>query len=378
MTRISVSNNKNTMKLSLPLVFVILSTSFVQAQNLSAYTDYRDRFYIFDEGTSTKVEDLKPQSFKVGGEGVLYVNAQGNLKLYSEGVVSKLESGGVSQYFTTDHILAYSIFEKLIVIENGKKNILSTRCPIFRVEDSLIVYFDRNLESLRVYYDGESIDIESGLVGMPVEHFTSGDNIVAYISYRLKNFKVYYKGENRTLLENVEEINFKAGRDIVAYENPLENNFNAFYKGEIYKLDDFMPKSFKTGDDFVAYVNEMGEFKVFFDGEIYEASSFTPQAYYAEDNLLLFAEYEYLKLFYMGEVYEIEGYIPKNFKLDWNTLAYLDNTNRIWLFSKGEKQLFSNDLINSFDLYRDLIQMNVKVNRNVTYYKGQFIEGETM
>lgn len=366
------------MKLPLALVFVILSTSFVQAQNISAYTDYRDRFYIFDEGVSTKVEDLKPQSFKVGGEGVLYVSSQGNLKLYSDGVVSKLEAGGTMEYFASDYILAYSIFEKLNVIENGKKITLSTRCPIFRVEDSLIVYFDKNLESLRVYYDGESIDIESGLVGMPVESFTSGDNIVAYVSTRLKNFKVYYKGENHTLLEYVDGIKFKAGRDLVAYENPLENNFKVFYKGEIYKLDDFMPKSYKTGDNFVAYVDAMGEFKVFYDGEIYEASSFTPEAYYAEDNLLLFTEYEHFKLFYMGEVYELEPYIPKNFKLDWNSVAYLDNTNRIWLFSKGEKQYFSNDMINSFDIYRDLIQMNVKVNRNVTFYKGQFIEGETM
>ena len=176
----------------------------------------------------------------------------------------------------------------------------------------------------------------------------------------------------------MEGIKFAAGRDVVAYINQIDNSFNVFYKGEIFKLDDFAPASYKVGDEFVAYVDAMGEFKVFYKGKILKASSFTPEAYYAEDNLLLFTEYEYFKLFYKGEVFEVEPYIPKNFKLDWNTVAYLDNSNRIWLFSKGEKKFLSNDLINTFDIYRDLIQMNVKVDKNVTYYRGEFIEGSSM
>ena len=106
-----------------------------------------------------------------------------------------------------------------------------------------------------------------------------------------------------------------------------------------------------------------------------EVSSFSPEAYIAEDNILIFTEYNYFKVFYMGQVYELEGYIPKNFEMDWNTVAYLDNTNRIWLFTKGEKKYLINDLINSFHIYRDLIIMNVEVDRNIIYYNGQFYEG---
>ena len=360
------------------LLFLIILSFILRPvfnQDLGAYTDYRDRFYIFDHGKSTKVEDLLVQSFKIGGECVLYINSQGNLKLYDNGLVTKLEAGGVNQYYATDHLAAYSIYEKLKVVEDGNAITLSTRCPVYQVQDSLIVYYDKNLESLRVYYDRESIDIESGMVGIPIDNLKSSDNIVAYISSRTKDFKIYYKGENHTILQYVQGLSFKAGKDIVAFINSIDNTFRVFYKGKIIQLEDFPPKSYKMGDGFVAYVDDMNLFKVFFNGEIIEVASYTPDAYYAEDSLLLFTEHEYFKVFYQGQVYEVEGFIPKNFKLDWNTVAYLDNSNRIWLFTKGERKYLVNELINSFEIYRDLIIMNVRVNRNMLYYKGEFIEG---
>jgi hypothetical protein len=360
------------------LLFLLLFTiihKFAFNQDLGAYTDYRDRFYIFDRGESMKVEDLLVQSFKIGGECVLYINSQGNLKLYQEGLVTKLEPGGVSQYFATDHLAAYSIFEKLKIIENGEAVTLSTRCPVYQVEDSLIAFYDKNLESLRVYYDKEIIDIESGLVGMPVDNFKSGDNIIAYISSRTKDFKIYYKGKNHTILQYVEGLSFKAGKDIVAFVNSIDNTFQVFYRGKVIQLEQFPPSTYKMGDGFVAYVDDMNLFKVFYNGRTYELASFAPDAYYAEDSLLLYTEHDYFKVFYKGKAYEVEAFIPKNFKLDWSTVAYLDNSNRIWLFAQGERKYLVNELINSFNIYRDLIIMNVRVNRNIIYYKGEFIEG---
>lgn len=360
------------LRLLLLLLFAIKSG---YSQDLGAYTDFRDRFYIFDHGESEKVEDIKVQSFDIGGECVLYINSQGNLKMYLDGEVTKLESGGVSKYFATDHIAAYSVFEKLKVIENGKAITLSTRCPIYRVEDSLVVFYDKNLESLRVYYDGEIQDIESGMIGMPVDNFRSGDNIIAYVSSRTKDFKIYYNGTNHTILQYVERLSFKAGKDIVAYKNSIDNTFNVYYKGEIFQLEDFHPKSYKVGDEFVAYVDDMDVFKIFYKGEVIVVSESAPEAYIAEDKLLVFTEHDYFKVFARGKVHEVEAYIPKNFKLDWHTVAYLDNSNRIWLFTHGEKKFLTNDLINTFDIYRDLIVMNVKVNRNIIYYNGQSYEG---
>ncbi len=363
------------MRIIFTIVLFLLPGIVIQAQHLAAYTDYRNCFYIFDRGKSTQVEDLDVQSFAIGGECVLFVNSQGNLKLYFQGAVYKLESGGVTEYYATDHLAAYTIFNRLCVVENGQSVTLSTRCPLYQVEDSLIVFYDENKAALRVYYNGNVEDIESGLMGLPLTHLASGDNIIAYISSRYRDFKIYYNGENRTMLRNVGNLAFRAGKDIVAYVSSLDNTFHVFYKGEDTQLEDFPPKSFRTGDSFVAYVDNTGIFKIFYKGHLVEISTYAPDGYYAEDNLVLFTEGPLFKIFYRGEVYEVEAYIPRNFKLDWNTVAYIDNTNRIWLFTNGEKKFLTNDFVNSFEIYRDLIVMNVKVDRNRIYYKGKFYEG---
>ena len=365
------------LNLLFPLILAFTTVKVASSQNLAAYSDYRDHFFIFDHGKSIRAEDLKVQSFKIGGECVLYINNRGNLKLYYKGRITQLEIGGVVDYYATDHLAAYQVFEKLKVIQGGKVTTLSTRCPkpMYSVQDSLIVFYDKNYESLRVFYDGSVTDIESGLVGTPFSYISSGDNIVAYISSQTNDFKVYYNGENTTLLKNIEGLSFKAGKDVVAFINPLDKTFNVFYKGNIIKLEDFPPSSYKVGDGFVAYVSNEGEFNVFYRGKKQVASSFAPDTYITTDNLMLFTESDYTKVFYLGKVYDLEGYVPRMYKLDWNTVVYLDNTNRVWVFSKGEKSYLTNDLINSFEVYRDLILLNVKVDRNIIYYDGKFYNG---
>jgi hypothetical protein len=345
------------------------------AQDLGAYSDYKGHFFIFDHGKSIKVEDFQVQSFAIGGECVLYINSQGHLKIYRNGLVSELEKGGATKYYATDHLAAYQVFDQLIAVIDNIPVTLSKRCPVYEVQDSLIVFYDESSKSLKIYYNFVVSEIESGLIGMPVTSIKSGDNIVAYISSRTKDFKIWYGGENHTILNYADRINFKAGRDVVAYTNNLDNSFHAFYKGVDYKLGEFLPKSFKVGDGFVAFVDYSGEFKVFYGGDIVSVSNYEPDGYFVEDNLLVFTEYKYFKVFCKGKIFELEGYIPANYKYDWNTLAYLDNTNRIWVFTEDGKKYLTNDLIESFNIYRDMIVMQAKVDRNIIYYKGSFYNG---
>jgi hypothetical protein len=371
------------MKYRFWLIFITLSILLIPdtyPQHLGAYIDYMGRFYVFDNGENQKIEDFKPQSFKVGGKVIMYINDSGHLKIYYDGKTRQLEPGGVSEnnYFATDYLGIYSIFEKLKVIHKGKIIELSHRCTTYQAQDSLVAFYDKNQESLRVFYKGVVQDIESGMMGYPITKWKSADNIVAYISSRTKDFKIWYRGEVFLINKNVEETHFKVGADIVAYVDPLDETFKAFYKGEIYELNDFAPQSFEMGDMFVAFVDHMGDFKYFSNGEITKISTITPDGYLAEDYCLAYIEDGRFKMWYNNESIEIEAWIPSVYKLDWNTMAYLDNSNRIWIFQNGDRKFFSNELINSFEIYRDLIQMNVKVNRNIIYYQDQFYEGESL
>jgi hypothetical protein len=366
------------MKLKLLLIILTIHLATARAQNLGAYTDYMNHFYIFDSGESLKVEDLVPQSFSIGGECVLYVNSQGNLCYYKNKISKKIENGGVTKYQTTDHMAAYSIFNKLKVVEMDTCLTLGYNCPVYRIEDSLIAFYDADIYSLRVYYKGKITDIESGLLGRPISSFSAGDNIVAYVSTLTNDFKIWYNGSSIVLLNNFGNLSFKAGRDIVAYVNKLDNTFHAYYKGNDYKLEDFVPKSYEVGRDFMAYVSSIGDFKAFYDGEVITITSYVPDKYSVKDNLVVFEDAGYFKVFWNGQVTELESYIPKAYQVDLNSVAYLDNTNRIWLFSSGEKKVLVKDMITSFRLYRDLIVMGAKVNRTIIYYKGKTYEGSSM
>lgn len=358
-------------------IFLVFGSAHLSAQHLGAYIDFMDRFYIFDKGKSTQIDHLMPQDFKIGGKYILYTSNQGHLMMYDNGEVKTLERVRASDYYATDYLAAYAIYEKLKVVHNGEVIQLSTRCTNYDVADSLIAFYDKNKESLNIFYKGEIIEIESGMIGFPVLKWVSGDNIIAYISQRNKDFKIFYNGELHHIERNVEQTVFKAGRDIVAYVDELQENFKAFYKGEIYTLEDFKPESFVVADEFVAYVDHMGEFKVFTDGEINIVSPNTPDEYLADDNVLAFIENGFFYAWYKGEVIQVEGYVPSVYKVDWNTIAYLDNSNRIFMYSKGERKYLSNELVTKFNIYRDLIHMGVKVDRNIIYYNDTFYEGKT-
>jgi hypothetical protein len=360
-------------------LFLFILSGTLLSQNLGAYSDYMDQFYIFDKGTSKKFEDLRVQSYMIGGENVLYINNAGHLKMYYQGNITLLERGGITSknYFAKDHLSGYNIFEKLKVVYKGEIIELSSRCSIYEAQDSLVAFYDLNEESLRVFYKGAIQDIESGMLGSPISKWKSGDNIVAYISSRTNDFKIWYRGDVQVIIKNVEETLFRVGKDIVAYVDPLDESFKAFYKGEIYELNDFAPESFRMGDMFVAFVDHMGEFKIFENGEVKIISTITPEGYMAEDYSLAYIEDGRFWVWHNNQAIEIEAWVPTTYKLDWNTIAYLDNSQRIWVVQNGERKYLSNELVNTFEIYRDLIQMNVKVNRNIIYYQEKFYEGES-
>jgi hypothetical protein len=288
-----------------------------------------------------------------------------------------LEKSGATEYYAGDYLSVYSIFEKLKVIYEGRIFELSSRCLYYYVADSLVVFYDKNAAALQIFYKGEIAEIESGLLGAPLKSCTVGDNIFAYISERSNDFNIWYAGKTHLVERNTGVKRFGAGLDMVAFNNENEQNFKIFYRGEILTIEDFVVRSYKVGDGFVAYVSQNDEFKVFRDGQIQILSTFPPQNYMVEDNLLVYTEDNRFKIWFDGNITEVEAFVPSLIKCDWNTAAYLDNSNRIWIFQNGQKKYFANELVNSFDIYRDLIFMNVKQNRNVIYYNNRFYEGES-
>ncbi len=352
------------------ILFFLLPVSLL-SQHMAAYLDYRDRFFIFDRGQTKEIENYKVNSFQVGGSCIGYVSYGNDLKVYYDGSVRTLEHIPPTEYTVTDHLMGYNMYSVLKVFDDGEVKMLCNSTNGYIVEDSLIAYYDEVQQVLNVYHNGNIRTIEDGLLQWPIKTYASGDNILAYVTEFDNKFKIYYNGEVIVVENNVRETVFKAGRDIVGFMNLVTNAFMVFYKGNYYDLEAFAPESFQMGDEMMAYVNNVGDFKVFENGELVTVRTFPPEFYKLTDSTLVFVEDGFLKTWCNGQIYEIERYVPPVFRLSEKTVAYIDINKRIKAFRRCERIDISLEMVNSLDMIRNLIIYNIGVNTVKIWYNGK-------
>ena len=356
--------------------FLFVSALCAQGGGLAAFTDFRQRFYVFDHGQKKLLEEQRVKSFKIGGNLVAYVDYADNFKVYQDGEVKTLEIGSVQNYAVTNHLLAYSMTDILKVYDNGKVKMLSANVRDFAIGDSLIVYFDYYFNSINGYYNGRVYERRLRRVGETIKQIKAGHNIAALLTAEDRNFWIFYRG-NASLINNfVEEMKFDVGRDIVAYMDHPTRTFKAFYHGEIYDVENFEPTSYKMGDARIVYIDAVDNFKTFYDGQIATILPTSPTFFEVKDSMIVFQELDRFKCFYEGMIYEVAPFIPEKYAFERDLIVYLDRSRNLQLFSRGETRLlqYGEGMINDFQLVRDVIIINVGVNHNVIYWNGKIYE----
>jgi len=363
--------------MKIKVCIVLLGLGFIvqsQAQQLAAFNDNLNHFRVFEAGSFQQLEYLEIQSFQVGGNLVAYIDNGSNLKIYEHGEVKKLIQGEPIKYQATDYLLGYSLYEQLNVYDNGEIKVLSTQCDAYEVRDSLIAWRNHISHTIQVYYNQKVYTLEDGLLYGPMEKFRLGDNTIAYIQSSTKEFKLFYQGETLVLDSFADNLIFDAGRDIVAYIDIPDQEFKAFYKGEEYQLETFQPKSFKMGDEMLVYVDNLGHLKYFDGGEVITLSNYEPQFYDVNDRVLVFEEQGSFKTYCNGQIYIIERYIPQAYRLDFNPIAYLDQSRFLKVFQNCESKTISYDKVKGIDLIRDLVVYVQGINKTKIYFMGQVFE----
>jgi hypothetical protein len=357
------------------IAFLIAGLSISYAagfsQNLAAFNDNMDHFWVFDRGQIKQLEDLKVTDFSVGGTCMLYKDNRNHLKMYYNGEVTELEVNNISDFVALDYLAVYSYAGIIRIIENGAVKTINTHSLKYIAEDSLVAFYDDVQSFLAAYYRDKIYRLEDGLVGQEPSAFRCGDNIIAYISTRTGDFNVFYQGNTYNLESFVSENTFKAGKDVVAYVNDADQKFKVFYRGETRVIEDFPPISFKTGDGIVAYVDNTERFKLFMEGEVIDLSSSMPGFYDVENQLVVFEEQGYFKTWYKNRLYELENYIPAKWKAQWNTIVYLDQNRNIRIFRDGENKVLTYDIVEDLELNRDIIIVNKGLNNYNIYYNGK-------
>ena len=360
-------------------LFLILPTvdAFSQGGGMAAYVDYRRRFYVFDHGQKKLLEEQEVKSFKIGGNLIAYVDYADNFKVYYNGEGKKLEIGSVRNYVVTNNLLAYSMTDILKVFDNGKLKTLSPNVKEFAIGDSRIVFFDYYFNSINGYYNGKIYSKRLRLVGETIKKMSASHNIAGLITAEDRNFWVFYRGQSELINNFVEDVSFKVGRDIMAYMDHPTRTFKAFYRGDIYDIENFQPVSYEMGDGRIVYVDAVGNFKTFYDGQIATILPTPPTFYQVKDSMIVFQELDRFKCFYEGTIYEVAPYMPDRFEFERDLIVYLDRTRNLQLFQNGETKLLqygAPGMINEFKLVRDVIIINIGVNKNVIYWNGKFYE----
>lgn len=360
-------------KIILSIVGFILFNA-ASAQHLAAFNDRRNMFWAFEAGKFNRLEHNAIQSFQVGGILIAYVDGSRNLKIYRNGKVETLMQGNPIRYTATDYLLGYSLYEQLNVYDNGQKKVLSTQCDGYTVRDSLILWHNRISRTVDVYYDGKTSRLVDGLIHSPLERYKVGDNTIAFVHSSTKQFFIYYLGHLEVFDNFAEQMIFEAGRDIVAYMDIRDQAFNVFFRGNVHEIETFRPKSFKVGDEILAYVDNLGRLKFFENGKVKTISTHEPKSYNVVDKVLVFEEQGFLKTYCNGQVYIVERYIPSTYKVDFNTIAYLDQSSFVKAFQNCKSNTISFQRVQEIDLIRDLIIFVEGSNRTKIYFNGQIYE----
>ena len=354
------------------LLITYLFSISLAGQNISAYSDYKNYFFAFDNGPNIELESQPIKSYRVGGNAVAYVNGADNFRAYFNGETYDLLSIPPADYVATDNYVVYYRDMILNVFDNGKRTLLSGYTKAYEAGDSMVGFFDLNNYMLRAYYNGQVQDIEN-LLGRQEDSikFKVGDNIMAYINAS-DQFKIFYQ-EHILQLESYPADSFKVGRNTVAYVDGYSQNFKIFYNGMSYTVESTPPRSFRVADDMVAYVSNTGDFKIFYQGQLLKISSFEPVFYKVQDKVMVFFDNKFFTAFYNGKITTLETYIPSNYQLDFNTIAYIDRISYLKAVYEGKQQRISEEKITTFELTGNVLKYSYGMSEVKFFLRGKII-----
>jgi len=348
------------MRINIISILIALS-SFSHGQNLGAFSDYRNYFYVFDNGINYQVEFMPVKEYKVGGNSVAYIDNSDNFEVFYNGRTYSLADLPPASYNATDNIVVYYRDKILSVFENGKTTRIAGWASNYVVGDSIAGFFDENSGYYKIYYHGEIAFLPDALDVNSPATFTAGDNILAYIN-NAGRFKAYYRDKVYDLGTNRVSA-YKAGASTIGFIDDYIQSFNVFYDGVIATLENLPPKSMQAGDNLIAYVDAGGYFKIFYKGDAYTINTFEPEFYSVTDNVVVYGtENVGFNVFYKGKIYLLDKFIPAKYQQDLNSVAYIDSYGYLKLFNDGQITQVSNIRLTDYTLTKNVLMFRTNLN----------------
>lgn len=344
------------------------------AQPLSAYVNLQNQVMVWDNGILRKIDYLPPVLMKTGRTVIPYLDNSRSFKIYYGGGVRTVNIGFTNEFLVSDNLVAFLNAKSLNVFDRGQVKNLTGLATQYFFGDSVLLYQDGIRYEYKAYYNGTVYPIENFLASQGLDAVKVSDNIAAYDNYA-NQFRIFYLG-NIIAQEDYAVSSFDVGRNTVAYID-INREFKIFHKGTTIVAEAFPPESYSVGDNLVAWVSNDGYFKIFHEDSIQVIGFFRPE-YQVGDYVVAYRDQGgYFRAFYKGDIIPLESYYPDNYVVQYNSIAYVNRSNVLRLFSAGEvydvTTIFnSGDVggMNSWELNYDVLRYKVGLNMFRIFYKG--------
>jgi hypothetical protein len=357
----------------LSVFFLILISGTIKsstAQNLSAFVNIRNEFYVFEDSFTHQIDYLPPLSYKVGGNAIAFVDNKNTFKIYQYGALTAPIKGIVTDYAVSNELVFLRTPGSMYAFENGELNLLTRFAGPYVLGDSIIGFIDFASRNLYAYHDGIIKELKQGTTDPAGTFMAVGGNLFAYKSYD-EVFCVFY---HDSVYDQQTEfpVQVKAGNNVVAFLDQYEDGLRIFYKGQTKIVEEFNPRSFQVGNDLVAYVTHEGDFKIFWQGKVYTMGNYNLSKLQVKDNLVLYSDrLNYLHVFYNGKSYALENFIPSSINASQSTLFYYDQSNHLKIFSGGiEKEMPMDTYVTISNDY-DVVKMQLQANQFRFFSNGR-------
>lgn len=355
--------------LCLYAILSIFWSTTVRSQNISFFNDYLKNVEIFDAGQLKQIEHLPLKSFVASNNMLAYEDNSGNFKIYHNHFLHQISSFA-SSYKISDNLAALRMNTQLKVFDEGDVKSLTLNLTEYFLGDDILVWFDDYEKRLKAYYNKEIYDLDDALATGTMNGVTIGENIVAFVDSQ-GYLNIFYDGNIERICFGERIKSISAGRDIVVFVEEPVNNFQAYYFGDLIDLEGFEPVSFKTGDQFVAYVDANNYLKVFYDFKTETVSFDVPDFYETTDGLMVFGVQNYFKIWHNGTIYTLESYIPQDYKMNNNVLAYIDQSGNLKFFNGESVETISYEKVTDFEIHGDIVKYSFGVNSEHIYSQNK-------
>ena len=351
------------------LLFCLLVLTFsANAQKVMPFVDFNNYFRSFQLGFFRQVEFQQIRDFKAGVDLVAYVDNRGNLRVY-DGVKPVDLTNIVPEYTVSDHLLTWKIGPTLNMWDNGFKKTLTYFANQYVVRDSLIVYQDTQLNSVKVYYNGEDYTLYSSIGDLSMPDYV-GENIIAFRDNG-NFYKVFWRGNIYELDVWHNPIQFHGGTDMLVFNDPMNGTFTIFENGEFLDVEDFHMNQYKAGRELMVYENLNNDLLLYANGEKTQLTNFGAEFWDVVDDVVIWGENGFTYAYQNGKKIEIARYIPADYKLKNNVICFRNIMGGVDVLIDGKVKNLTNQQNANYTIYGNSVLVELFNRSFIVHQNGK-------